>query len=813
MRRLSVFLAIAAVIISAAVGYTLKLRIDKARHMRVQGTPPIKPSLDAISPSGWHWKKSDPESGKPIVLAEAESAQATHDPSTFEIHGLAMRLYDKSANAYTYIQSDKAFFDERSGLLKSDGPVMIVMNVPADQDAANKDVVAKRVHVQTSGVTYETKTGKASTDQPASFVFSEGDGTCVGAEYDPSTKILHLKSKVALDWIGHGPLENKMHIEAGDLVYKEEEQKIYLSPWSKMQRQSTIVQAQSSVVTLEEDYEEDAQGSGSVLPGSKKTHLHEIDSDHGSGIDDRNGRHTDFSADKVTSLFDDTGNLVDIIAENNARVIATQEDSRTSMTSNRADLRFAVTTKETNGVPAQESDLHLVLADGKAVAESVPLPRPGVQLAETRILRSEHLELEMKPGGKDVQEIRTSTKAQLEFKPNRPDQSHRVIDASHLRVLYGEGSYVDTFWAWNAAVHTDKPASNVRASANAKGKPGGPPPPALTWSDELKAKFIPNTNQVATVEQNGHFRYEEGVRKASADKALLEQTINRMTLNGSARVLDDTGSALADTIVMNQANGDMDATGHVLSTHEPDKNQKPGTSMLDDSKAMQAQADRMQTRDNNTVVHYEGHVVMWQGANRISADKIDIDRDEQSLHATGNIVSELVDNKSDNSTSDSSGPQTVASNAAAQAPTDPPIFTIVRAPELNYRDDTRIAIYTGGVKLTREKMTVVSDELKAFLTPKTKDNSDQSSLDHAIASGKVTVSQVLPGGRTRVGTAEHCEYYTKDSKVVLNGGAPQIVDSYKGITKGTQLTYFSDEDHLIVEGAKKQLAYTRMKKK
>jgi lipopolysaccharide export system protein LptA len=286
-----------------------------------------------------------------------------------------------------------------------------------------------------------------------------------------------------------------------------------------------------------------------------------------------------------------------------------------------------------------------------------------------------------------------------------------------------------------------------------------------------------------------------------------------MTLNGSARVLDDTGSAFGEQIVMNQANGDMDATGHVLSTHQPNKNQKPGTSMLDDSKAMQAQADQMQTRDNNTVVHYAGHVVMWQGANRISADRIDIDRDTQSLHASGNVVSELVDNKSNQSTTDSNDGEAAANDGTGAVAVDPPVFTIIRAPELNYHDDKRIAVYTGGVKLTREKMTVVADQLQAFLTPKTKDNSDQSSLDHAVASGKVRVSQSVEEGRTRVGTAEHCEYYTKDSKVVLNGGAPQVIDTYKGITKGTRLTYFSDEDHLIVEGEKKQLAYTKMKKK
>ena len=362
-------------------------------------------------------------------------------------------------------------------------------------------------------------------------------------------------------------------------------------------------------------------------------------------------------------------------------------------------------------------------------------------------------------------------------------------------------------------MRTDKPTSNVRAAVNQNKKPNGPPPPAFTWSDELVAKFTPNTNQVATVQQNGHFRYEEGVRKAWADKAFVDQTINKMTLNGSAKVLDDTGSATADTIVMNQANGDMDANGHVVSTHEPDKNQKPGTSMLDESKTMQAQADQMQTRGNNTEVHYQGHVVMWQGANRISADKIDIDRDEQSLRASGNVISELVDNKSDSSKSSTATGTVVSNSTATAGATEPPIFTTVRAPNLNYHDDTRIAVYTGGVTLTRQKMTVVSDQLKAFLTPKTQDNSDQSSLDHAIASGKVTVTDILPGNRTRTGNGERCEYYTKDDKVVLNGGDPQVQDSYKGLTKGSEITYFSDDDHLIVAGEKKQLAYTRMKKK
>ncbi len=781
MRRISVLLAAAAILLTLVVAYTYKLSIDRSRRHHEIPVPQIGKKYKGEALRGWAWNSDDPQTNKPVVRATAKSYHATDSPSTLEIRGLALRLYDKKASSYTFVKSDQALLDEGSQMLKSSGPVTIVMNVPADKDAEDKTELAKRVRVTTSGVTYETKTGKATTDQPATFEFPNGGGKAVGVEYDPNTKSLHLKSGIAMDWVGGGPQENKMHVEAGDLVYDEAEQKIYLSPWSKMQRQTLAIAARGSVVTLEDQ------------------RLHQIDSDHPVGTDNRNGRKVEFRSEKMTALFNEDGDLVQVLGNHNARVTSGDEASRTTLTGDKADLRFALDTELVNGVEKVSSDLHLVMADGHAEAVSEPLAeakaaRPE-NVPETRILRSEHIELEMKPGGLDVQEIRTPTRAQLEFKPNRAEQTHRILDASRLRILYGAGSYVDTFLAWNVATHTDKPAAKP-----VTGKPAAPAQPALTWSDQMTAKFSPNTNQIATIDQRGNFRYKEGARTASASKAFLEQALDRITLTEKAKVADDSGVAQADQIVMNQVNGDMDATGHVLSTHAPDKNEKPGTSMLDTSQPMQASADEMRTRENNSQVAYRGRAVMWQGANRISADRIDVDRDGQSLHAVGNVVSELVDNKSD----------TGATESATQAN---PIFTVVRAPELTYRDDTREAVYTGGVTLVRGKMTVTSKQMRAFLTPKTTGHSDDSSLDHAIADGDVAVVEMLAGNRKRSGAADHGEYYTKDDKVVLNGGDPQIVDSSKGMTRGRQLTYFTDEDHLIVEGVSKKVAFTRMKKK
>ena len=786
MRRFSLFLALAVVVLSGAIAYTYKLRADKARHTPRQAAPEVRRGYEAVASSGWRWDKDDPVTNKPMVRVYAKAFQATHDPSTFELHGLALKLFNKDASAYTYISTDQAFFNEGSEQLKSDELVHIVMNVPTEDDAANKDVAAKHVQVQTTGVSYYTKTGKASTEKAATFTFPSGSGKAIGADYDPTTRVLHMKSAVALDWIGNGPAENKMHIETSDLVYKELEQKVYLTPWAKLQRQGTTIQCQNAVVLL------------------KDQHLHQVDGEHAFGNDNREDRQTSYSADHLTALFNDGGVLVNIVGDHNAKVTSSQPTAVTTLVGDRADMRFAVETKSVSGVDKQDSNLHLVLADGHAVAESQPTARPGIELADTRTLRSEHIELEMKPDGKDLQEIRTSSQSQLEFRPNRPASQHRTVDASRLRVLYGAGSYADTFLAWNVVTHTDRRSKASGGGGSAK--PAAALAPAVTWSDELRAKFQPNSNDVATIEQTGNFRYEEGTRKAWSKKASLDQKTNHMVLDENARVLDESGSTTANEIVMDQSSGDMMARGHVVSTHAPDKKERPGTSMLDTSEPMQATADKMSTRDKNSSIHYEGHAVMWQGANRIMASVIDIDRDEETLHAQGNVVSELTDNKK----SDTSG--SLVPNQAMAPETSKPTFTTIYAPELMYRDDTREADYSGGVKLVRDKMTITARELLAFLTPKSPGH-DDSSLDHAFADGNVVVVGILGTNHTRTGTSEHCEYWTSNSKVILSGGSPELKDSYKGVTRGRQLTYFGDDDRLLVDGMEKKLAFTEMKKK
>ncbi|HEX4160117.1 MAG TPA: LPS export ABC transporter periplasmic protein LptC, partial [Rhizomicrobium sp.] len=255
MRRISVLLAAAAIVLIVFVGFTYKSRLAAVRAHGVRPTPQIRPSLDAIANRGWKYDKFDPQTNLPVVQITAKAFEAAHEPSAMGLRDVRIKLYDKAGTQYTFVHSESASFDEGSNLMRSQGAVHLVMNVPSDKNADNPADVAKFLQVQTSGVAYNTQSGSAQTDQPASFHFPAGSGSATGVAYDPSTRELRLKSHVALDWIGNGPAANAMHIEAGELLYREREHKIYLSPWSKMVRQGTSIEGKDSVVSLDEDGE------------------------------------------------------------------------------------------------------------------------------------------------------------------------------------------------------------------------------------------------------------------------------------------------------------------------------------------------------------------------------------------------------------------------------------------------------------------------------------------------------------------------------------------------------------------------------
>jgi lipopolysaccharide export system protein LptA len=337
----------------------------------------------------------------------------------------------------------------------------------------------------------------------------------------------------------------------------------------------------------------------------------------------------------------------------------------------------------------------------------------------------------------------------------------------------------------NVTTRTDK--------APEKGKPA--PQPGFTSSKEMLATFDPNTSDLKHLDQKSDFKYDEGDRHARADHATLEQTTDMMTLDKGAKVWDPTGSAAADHIVMNQKSGDFTAAGNVASTRMPDPKGN-SSAMLSTDEIMQARAQKMVSTDSNSKIHYEGNAVAWQGSNRVQADQLDIDRDEGIMKAHGKVVSEFVDKDKDKEKDQKKdGKATAKTKAAPKAGGPSPIFTVVHAPDLVYTEETRIAVYSGGVLLQRPDMKVTGKEIKAFLN----DADADSSLNKTVSDGGVKIVSTAKL-KVRTGTSEHSEYYADEGKVIMSGGTPQLVDSKEGKTQGDQLTWWANDDRLLVNG-------------
>jgi len=739
-------LAILAIVCGVGASYYLQQQIERARPRVVPKS--LRPKVQA---AGQDWIYRKEEGGVPIVEIRARDMEREEGESArILLKGVELHLFHKGGTEFDLVKSASAEFSEAEGALYSDGEVEITLGVPADGGPKGR-----LLSIRSSRVRFDAASGRATTDAPASFVFELGDGEAVGAAYNPATRELELQSQIALRWRGHAPDTKLMVIETGRLLYRENESKVFLSPWARLKRDQLTLDGEQAVVTLE-------QGSIRLVTAT-----------NAQGTDDNPARRLKFGAAELRLDLSEKSEIEKITGAGQARLEAQTESGVTLARADHVAMDFEIRDKN--------SILTRAVVNGSSVVESRPAVKPGQPGRPQRILRSEAVEMKMRPDGEEIDTIQTHSPGTLDLLPGRPADPRRHMTAERMWMTYGAKNQLKTFRAVQVATRTLKPA--------AKGKPD--PPPALTWSKDMTATFHEESGDVTRIEQWNEFRYREGEQEATADKATLEQTKNLILLEGKARAWDKTGSVQADKIAMQQESGDFTAEGSVASSRLPDRKSTSG-GMLAQDEPMQATAARMTSTDRNQKVVYEGGAMLWQSSNRLQAERVEIDRRRQQLYAAGGVVSQFVDRKQD-----------------AKKKSEP-VLTMVRAATLDYNDREKLAVYKGGVRLLRDGMDVKSRQLRAYLK-ETKEGSGDSSLDRAFADGAVEIFQSQPG-RTRRGSAEHAEYYISDERVVLHGGHPQMVDSVKGATRGKQLTYWANNDSLQVDGAETQPAVSVLRR-
>ena len=742
-------------------GVVYQYRAQKKLQARNVPAAPAPLSADLRSSAEhWHYRDTDLKTGRIKSDIDAEGFQQVKDDSRANLSNVTLKIYSKDSSTYDLVKSAAAAFNTAEKSLYSQGDVEITLNLPVEGPPAPQPTVIK-----TSGLTCDSTTGRVDTDQPSSFVFQKGDGKAKGATYDPASHELLMKSDVELHWNPPGTNAKPMKIEAATLAWHELTSEIWLKPWGRMTRESMIVEGNEVVVKLQDQ----------VIRSITAVSAH--------GSDDYPNRKLRYAADDLAMEFDDDGLARKIAGNRNASLVSTTDASSTTVTADHVDLDF-----QTDG---RESVLTQVAATGNAVVTSKPLPAAGRQLSETHVLRSQALEMKMRPGGREMASVVTKAPGTLEFLPNLPAQHHRLLEGQDFVIAYGPENRLDNFRAVNVKTHTDPTAEERKKNR----------PASTTSSRELEARFDPKTSHLGGMRQSGDFAYQEGDRQARAAKATMDADQNLIQLDTNARMWDATGSTAADRIRLDQRTGDFLAEGNVISSRLPEKDHKKNSEMLSGDDPLQATARKMDSRNRNRQIHYEGAVHMWQGANRIQADVVGVDRNpdpqKRTLVADGHVMTNLWEEPKDED----------------KKKTAVPTLTEVHAAHMVYTEATRLTHYTGGVQLSRPGLQVKGQELRAFLSEAGAD----SRLEKAFTDGAVEIFSTGKD-RTRTGTGEHAEYYTADQKVILRGPRVRMVEKVftspkPNTTEGKEAIYFANDDRLLMTGEAEKPGNIRINRK
>jgi LPS export ABC transporter protein LptC len=763
MRSLRWLLLVAMVLIAAAVVGTYRSQ-RRALATRRRPLPP-RIALDTkTSALDWEWGQS--AAGLPQVHITAKDMRQSADGSKAELKDIELRLYAKDGQSYVRVRTGEAEFTTGENKLYSPGAAEITLDVPVSGEPTHQ-----LTSISASGINFDSKAGAAITDQHVSFTFQGGSGTCTGADYDPSSHVLNLNHNVVLNLRGKGPNSKPMKVETDHLIWNENTSVLLLQPWSRLTRDASVIDAGPATVQLKDQV------------------IHSIEAPNGRGTDKQPGRQISYSADLIHVDFDEAGEYQKIAAGGKAKLVSTAEISETTITGNYVDLMF-----DPGGVDGARV-LSTVNAIGNGFLESKPVPGTGDGKPDTRIVRADSFALHMKPGGKEIDRINTNAPGTLELVPNQNSHHRRLLKADRILVVYGARNEIKEFHATGLA---NNPASTEsQPSLDDSQRKNANLAVSYTSGKDIDATFDDEGQLKGLVHRTG-FKYRQGTRQAQSDNAILDNERNQMNLQNHARIWDDTGATTADQIQVDQNTGDFDARGHAFTTRLPDskpaarseEKTKADSGVIDNQQPVQGSADRVTSANRNSLIHYVGNAVLWQPANRIQGDRIDIDREKKTVVAEGKVVTQFQD------------------DAKAGAPQ--PVFTLVKAQKMTYADADLLANYSGGVDFRRPGLGVTSATLKAYLNAK--DAGKDSRINRAISDGKVEIVESLPG-RQRIGAGEHAEYYTDDGKVVLTGGSPQLNDTVRGNTKGDQLTYFTNDNRLLVNGLPQRQVKSHVLKK
>jgi len=734
---------------------------------------------------------SQSQRGHTIFTIHASKIVEFKGGNQAELHDVSITLYGpEGSHRQDRISGSDFLYNKQDGVVIAKGQVRIDMASPA-VGAAGSSAPPDTIHVQTSNLRFDQKSGEAQTDQPLAFSLPRASGTSVGGDYNSKTGVLILQSEVELhaDQNGNPAVLHASHAQ--------------------------------------------------LLRDSHVAYLLRAQAQLGGGRE---------SADQVVLTFRPDGTMDHLDAQDHIRMVTADgaELYSTTATVNFNPRSEPITARAGGGVifisNSPESNLHGNAVEGTVIFTQDPDSKTTLSHAQfhnavsfvvqqkaiggdsrssaTREMTASKLDLEFGLGvdGKSVAQKATAqggaTLNLHDLPYGLPPRNSTVygeqlvatlVNGRELRQLDGSGGTKVIDYAPDGASDTST-GDVLHATFQTMAEAGGAK--SKTRHGESTQHVQAKLNESAAIEtaiQQGrvtfaaqparYTRTSDGTPQqplyAEADTGSFSAADQTLRLTGSAahpsRVHNSTLALTATEIDYGRNSGDAQARGDVRSTYLQNASQAApkneikarSTAGLGGSGAVHIVAPSALMSRNTNIILFTGTLGqparMWQGANSVAAPVLELGRGQSSLTAHG-----LED---------------AHDEVHAAFGTKVALSPRVTADTLFYSDSTRSADFRGNVVAEQPNGTVHADDAQMFLTEPS--GGESSQLDRMVATGHVSLQQ--PG---RKGTGEKLVYTAADGNYVLTGSAsvpPRAADVQKGTTSGAALLFRSGDDSVEVQ--------------
>src|SRR5712691_315466 len=214
LRRWFALAAIALSLVVAGVYFYARWRARNALQ-EVPGKIGIE-----VQQSAQGFTVSRSEQGRTLFKIQASKAVQFKQGGRAELHDVTITLYGHDSSRFDQIYGADFEYDPQSGDVSATGEVNIDLEANPEglikPDQAPPKELKNPIHLKTTGLIFNQKTGNAYTKELVQFSIPQANGSAVGVNYVGKDNVLTLQSQVNV--IFNGPTPSKLTADHGTIT-------------------------------------------------------------------------------------------------------------------------------------------------------------------------------------------------------------------------------------------------------------------------------------------------------------------------------------------------------------------------------------------------------------------------------------------------------------------------------------------------------------------------------------------------------------------------------------------------------------------